>query len=76
MDTHKASNICTWTLFSFSHIIRSNPGPAQPQYAPAFANNVDPDQSASEEANQSGSALFVIQYMNLCQEPGSSNLNG
>ena len=26
----------------------------------AFANSVDPDQLASEEANWSGSALFVI----------------
>ena len=29
---------------------------------PAFANSVDPDQLASEEANWSGSALFAIQY--------------
>ena len=27
---------------------------------PAFANSADPDQLASEEANRSGSALFVI----------------
>ena len=27
---------------------------------PAFANSVDPDQLASEEANWSGSALFAI----------------
>ena len=27
---------------------------------PVLANNVDPDQLASEEANWSGSALFVI----------------
>ena len=40
---------------------------------PAFANSVDPDQLASE-ANWSGSALFVIQYVNLYQQPGSSNL--
>ena len=39
---------------------------------PVFANSVDPDQLASEEANWSGSALFVIQY----QQPGSSNLIG
>ena len=31
---------------------------------PAFTNSVDPDQLASEEANLSGSALFVIQYVN------------
>ena len=42
---------------------------------PAFANSVDPDQlaSASEEANWSGSAVFVIKYVSLYQEPGSSN---
>ena len=36
---------------------------------PAFANSVDPDQlaseEASEEANWSGSALFAIKYVNL-----------
>ena len=30
----------------------------------AFANSVDPDQLASEEANWSGSALFAIKYVN------------
>ena len=43
---------------------------------PAFANSADPDQLASEEANWSGSALFAIQYLNLYQQPGSSNLIG
>ena len=43
---------------------------------PAFANGVDPDQFASEEANWSGSALFAIQYLNLYQQLGSSNLIG
>ena len=43
---------------------------------PAFANSVDPDQLASEEANWSGSALFVIKYMKLYQQPGLSNLIG
>ena len=43
---------------------------------PAFANSVDPDQLASEEANWSGSALFAIKYVNLHQQPGSSNLIG
>ena len=43
---------------------------------PAFANRVDPDQLASEEANWSGSTLFAIQYMNLYQQFGSSNLIG
>ena len=32
---------------------------------PAFANSVEPDQLASEEANWSGCALFVIKYVNL-----------
>ena len=39
-----------------------------------LSKNVDPDQLASEEANWSGSALFVIKYVNLCQQSGSSNL--
>ena len=43
---------------------------------PVFENSVDPDQLASEEANWSGSALFVIQFVNLYQQPGSSNLIG
>ena len=43
---------------------------------PVLANSVDPDQLASEEANWSGSALFVIKYVNFCQKPGSSNLIG
>ena len=43
---------------------------------PILANNVDPDQLASEEANLSGSALFVIKYVNFYQKSGSSNLIG
>ena len=43
---------------------------------PAFANSVDPDQLASEDANWSWSALFVIKHVNLYQQPGSSNLIG
>ena len=43
---------------------------------PALANSVDPDQLASEEANWSGSALFVIKYVNFYQNSGSSNLIG
>ena len=42
----------------------------------AFANSVDPDQLASEEANWSGSALFAIHYVNLYQQSGSRNLIG
>ena len=36
---------------------------------PVFANSVDPDQLASEEANWSGSALFVIKYVNIIKNP-------
>ena len=39
-------------------------------------NSVEPDQLASEEANWSGSALFVIQYVNLYQQSGLSNQIG
>ena len=35
---------------------------------PVLANSVDPDQLASSEANWSGSALFVIKYVNFCQK--------
>ena len=42
---------------------------------PVLANSVDPDQLASD-ANWSGSALFVIKYVNFYQKPGSSNLIG
>ena len=41
-----------------------------------LANSVDPDQLASEEANWSGSALFVIKYLNLYEQLESSNLIG
>ena len=43
---------------------------------PVLANSVDPDQLASEEANWSGSALFIIKYANFYQKLGSSNLIG
>ena len=43
---------------------------------PVWANSVDPDQLASEEANWSGSALFVLKYVNFYQKLGSSNLIG
>ena len=52
-----------------------NPDPSEPRYI-LTANSVDPDQLASEEANWSSSALFAIQYLNLYQQPGSSNLIG
>ena len=38
-----------------------------------LANSVDPDQLASEEANWSEFALFVIKYVSFYQTPGSSN---
>ena len=50
-------------LFFSRFFFSINPGPA-------FANSVDPDRLASEEANRSGSALFVIKYVNLYQQPG------
>ena len=44
---------------------------------PVLANSVDSDQLASDsEANWSGSALFVIEYVNFYQKLGSSNLIG
>ena len=43
---------------------------------PVLANSGGPDQLASEEANWSGSALFVIKYVNFYQKPWSSNLIG
>ena len=43
---------------------------------PVLANSVDPDHLASVEANWSGSALFVIKYVNIYQKPGSNNLIG
>ena len=43
---------------------------------PILANSVDPDQLAFKEANWSGSALFVIKYVNFNQKPRSSNLIG
>ena len=52
-----------------------NIGPAEPGYTLPL-QTVDPDQLASEEVNWSGSALFVIKYVNLYQQPGWSNLIG
>ena len=43
---------------------------------PVLVNSADPDQLASEEANWSESALFVIKYVNFYQKHGSSNLIG
>ena len=41
---------------------------------PVLANSVDSDQLASEEANWSGYAPFVIEYVNFYQKRRSSNL--
>ena len=43
---------------------------------PVLANSVDPDQLASEEANWSGSALFVNKYVSFYQKPESRTLIG
>ena len=43
---------------------------------PSFANNVGPDQLASEVANWSESTLLAIQYDNLYQKSGPSYLMG
>ena len=43
---------------------------------PVLANSVDPNQLASEEAYWSGSAQFVIEYVNFYQKRRSSNLIG
>ena len=58
-----------------NNLDRLNPSLAEHDM-PVLANSVDPDQLASEEANWSGSALFVIKYVNLYQNSGSSNLIG
>ena len=48
-------------------MLQFNPIPAEPGYTlPLSENSVDSDQLASEEANWSGSTLFVIKYVNLC----------
>ena len=52
-----------------------NPCPAEPGYTLFLQYSVDPDQLASS-ANWSGSALFVIQYVNMYQQIGSNNLIG
>ena len=44
---------------SLNHIVLLN------RIYPTFANSVDKDQLASEEANCSGIALFAIKYVNI-----------
>ena len=47
------------------HYLLFNLCPAEGGIYRAFANGVDPDQLASEEASCSGSALFAIKNLNL-----------
>ena len=75
MGTH---NICLYKEIDKKYTsCNLNTCPAE-GICPAFAISVDPDQLAlaSEEANLSGSALFVIKYVNVYQQPKSSNLIG
>ena len=55
--------------------ISINPSLAE-QDMPYLSKQCRSDQLASEEANWSGSALFVIKYVNFYQKPESSNLTG
>ena len=66
---------CTITYLFVANEEKLNPSQLNTT-CPVLANSVDPDQLASEEANWSGSALFAIKYVNLYQQPGSSNLIG
>ena len=67
--------VCTDTLTEnlmpryYAYRLIFNPDSAEPVYV-LSANSVD------NEANWSGSALFVIKYVNLCQQSGSNNLIG
>ena len=75
--THKY--LLTGIKGNFVNFNSLNPCPSEPRYTVLFANSVDPDQLASEEAeaNWTGSALFVIgSNVNLYQHPGSSNMIG
>ena len=65
-----------WTQTELIHDkIHLNPGPTEPRYVLPL-QTVDTDHLASEEANWSWSVLFVIQYANLYQQSGLSNLIG
>ena len=55
---------CKWAFQHKPLIVLLKPG----YTLPPLTNIVDPDQLASEEANWSGSALFVNQYVNLYQQ--------
>ena len=59
-------NVISWNFYPAC--LRINSSPAEPGYTlPLQINSVDPDQLASEEANWSGSALFVTKYLSLYQ---------
>ena len=62
-------------MFSLRNNKTINPSLAEHDM-PCFRNSADPDQLACEEANWSGSALFVIKYVKFYQKPRSSNLIG
>ena len=64
------------SFFSFSHNNHNLTLLLLNMTCPVLANSVDPNHLASEEANWSGAALFVIKYVNFYQKPGSSNLIG
>ena len=59
-----------WKMYSFLTLLLLN------MTYSVLANSVEPDQLAFEEANWSGSILFVIKYVNFYQKLGSSNLIG
>ena len=65
------TNQLAQNYFKYEYV--NQPWSCWTRICPAFTDSVDPDQLASSEANWSGSALFVINYMNLCQQLGSSN---
>ena len=79
MQHHGANIVCMVKLLCkglFFFLFFSKPWSGCTWICPAFANSVDTNQLASEEASWSGSAQFVIKYVNLCQQSGSSNLIG
>ena len=71
-----SSNILDTSTGSRIDLFKYWPLSCWTQIDPTFANSVDPDQLASEEANWSGSALFAIKYVNPYQQTRSSNLIG
>ena len=62
-------NITAWSEGKILTLVLLNPD------IPCLCKHVDLDHLASEEANWSGSALFVIKYVYLYQTLGSSTGN-